>query len=130
MHRKTEAEAWLARAVAIRERFGPPGDLGITLINQADNLIDLEKWDEALKASQHATTALEVFFYEVVAKMFTAIASGFGASASAASGFGSNAGVMLAVGFTFLAVIASIAGALFGKKVRGSIGQVAALTKA
>jgi hypothetical protein len=73
---------------------------------------------------------LGIFFYEVVAKMFTAIASGLGASSSAASGFGSKAGLMLAIGFTFLAIVASIGGAIFGTKIRGSIGQVAALRKA
>jgi len=73
---------------------------------------------------------LGIFFYEVVAKMFAAIASGLGASSSSASGFGSKAGLMLAVGFTFLAVFATIAGILFGKKIRGSVAQVAALRKA
>jgi tetratricopeptide (TPR) repeat protein len=60
LHRKPEAEPYLAHAVANFERVGDQGNLGITLINQADNLIDEHKWDEALRASQHAITALEI----------------------------------------------------------------------
>jgi tetratricopeptide (TPR) repeat protein len=59
LHRKPEAEPYLARAVAIYEKADNQGSLGITLINQADNLIDEQKWDEALAASRHAITALE-----------------------------------------------------------------------
>jgi len=59
MHEKPEAEPFLAHAVAIFESVGNQGSLGITLINQADNLIDEQKWAEALAASRHAITALE-----------------------------------------------------------------------
>lgn len=59
LHRKPEAEPYIARAVAIYEKADNQGSLGITLINQADNLIDEQKWDEALVASRHAITALE-----------------------------------------------------------------------
>src|SRR5262249_48213896 len=59
MHRKPEAEPYLQRQVEINDRAGDQANLGISLINQADNLIDEQKWDEALKASQRAITALE-----------------------------------------------------------------------
>jgi tetratricopeptide (TPR) repeat protein len=59
LHRKPEAEPYLARAVAIYEHGDNQAGLGITLINQADNFIDEQKWDEALAASRHAITALQ-----------------------------------------------------------------------
>lgn len=73
---------------------------------------------------------LGIFYYAVVAKAMAAVASGLGASAGGASSFGSAAGLMFAVFFAFEALGAGIAGALFGKKLRNGLGNVAALRKA
>lgn len=61
---------------------------------------------------------LGIFYYAVVAKAMAAIASAMGASGSGASSFGSVSGLLFAVFFSFEALGAGIAGALFGRKLR------------
>jgi hypothetical protein len=76
-----------------------------------------------------AALGLGIFYYAVIAKVMAAIASGMGASSGGASSFGRSAGLMFAVFFAFEALAASIAGALFGKKLRNGLGGVAALRR-
>src|SRR5262249_8856857 len=61
---------------------------------------------------------LGIVYYIVVARTVAAAASELGASGSAAGGFGAAMGLVFAVGFAVDALAASIAGALFGSKLR------------
>jgi tetratricopeptide (TPR) repeat protein len=59
LHRHPEALPLFQHAIAIYERVGDQGNLGITLINLADQLIADKQWPEAERASRRAITALE-----------------------------------------------------------------------
>ena len=59
LHRHPDALPLFRHAIAIYEHVGDQGNLGISLINLADQLIADKQWDEALPASRRAITALE-----------------------------------------------------------------------
>ncbi len=61
---------------------------------------------------------LGIFYYEVIAKVMAAAAESLGASSGAAHGLGSVSGWLFAIFFTFEALGAGIAGAMFGRKIR------------
>jgi hypothetical protein len=72
----------------------------------------------AIGAMAVGNLGLGIFYYIVVARAVAAAASDLGASSAGASGLGGAMGMIFAIGFAVDSLAASIAGALFGSKLR------------
>jgi hypothetical protein len=67
-----------------------------------------------------SSLGLAIFYYIVVGRAAAAATESFGGSSNAAGAIGGMTGLIFAVGFFFVALAGSAAGAFFGSRLRGA----------